>query len=62
MRVTLSFDLPEALTTELETAAETSGVTMHRWAAQIIEGALAERRLDNVELGRCGPQIGGKGY
>jgi len=58
MRVTLNFELPDALNTELQVAAETSGMTASSWAAQVIEGELAVRRLDYIAPGRTGAQFG----
>ena len=57
MRVTLEFELPDALNVELQVAAQTAEITVDRWAAQTIEAELATRRLDGVPLGRCGPQV-----
>ena len=61
MRVNLTFELPDELKQELQLAADTSGITAHKWAAQVVENEIAVRRLDQIEPGRCGADIG-KGW
>jgi hypothetical protein len=48
MRVDMSLEMPDALHTELELAAEACGMKPAAFAAQAIEATLASRRLDRL--------------
>lgn len=58
MRVTLDMELPDALESELQMAAKTSGIPAHAWAAQALEAELASRRLPRVAIAPHGARIG----
>jgi hypothetical protein len=57
VRVTLDFEIPEALSAELRTAARASRMSPAAWAAQTIEAELAVRVLETVSAGRCGARM-----
>jgi hypothetical protein len=48
MRVDMSLELPDALHTELESAARGCGMRPERFCAEAVEAALASRRLDRL--------------
>jgi predicted transcriptional regulator len=57
VRVTLDFELSEALSNELQHAARASRMSPAAWAAQTIEAELAVRVLETVSAGRYGPRM-----
>jgi hypothetical protein len=56
--VTLDLELPDALESELQMAAKTSGIPAHAWAAQALKAELASRRLPRVTIAPHGARIG----
>ena len=54
----LDLDLPDALESELQMAARTSGIPAHAWAAQALEAELATRRLPRVAAAPHGARTG----
>jgi hypothetical protein len=60
VRVTLDLELPDALESELQMAAKTSGIPAHAWAAQALEAELASRRLPRVAIAPHGARIGAR--
>ena len=57
MRLTLDLDIPDALSAELQTAAQMSRLTAAVWAAQVIEAECAARRLPSVPAARNGARV-----
>jgi hypothetical protein len=58
VRVTLNLDIPDALESELQMAAKTSGIPADAWAAQALEAELASRRLPRMAIAPHGARIG----
>lgn len=57
MELKFSLKLPTAMNLELLRACRESNCTPKQFAAEVIESALASRRLPNVAIGTHGPRV-----
>jgi len=57
MRVTLDFELSDALARELQSACRECQMTVQHFAAESVEAVLAGRRLSGVRVAPLGARV-----